>query len=327
MSQRFNPEKVLDEQISLLEWVDSPFGEGWADWYLDTTPGMKKVGRVTSDNRAKESTRLILQEVGTAETVYITKDMCDLIEHAAKQMPDMRLEPHMLFWQNAFIRFERPVMMEWDIAGDPQEVPVMGMTSLVSDVIDADHMEATGSIKFNKGVIHITLIDVDRTEGLTRDQVGIDLFPYDLSAWSFNKEWETVEEPEGESRETFVDAGLARQRKLLLATHLISAQKLAQVSGYKPSRGLRRRAERSGFATYGEIRVVTLRRHYVPSLEDKDSEHEDVEWSHRWVVKGHWRKQYYPSRDEHELIWIQPYVKGPQDKPLIIKDTVYNLKR
>jgi len=29
-----------------------------------------------------------------------------------------------------------------------------------------------------------------------------------------------------------------------------------------------------------------------------------------WLVKGHWRKQYYPSEGKHKLKWINPYWKG-----------------
>lgn len=43
-----------------------------------------------------------------------------------------------------------------------------------------------------------------------------------------------------------------------------------------------------------------------------------IEWSHRWIVSGHWRNQWYPSSGTHELTYILPYVKGPDDKPLRI---------
>jgi hypothetical protein len=49
------------------------------------------------------------------------------------------------------------------------------------------------------------------------------------------------------------------------------------------------------------------------------------EWSHRWVVRGHWREQWYPSEGVHRLIWIEAFVKGPEDRPLIIKDTVFSV--
>lgn len=48
----------------------------------------------------------------------------------------------------------------------------------------------------------------------------------------------------------------------------------------------------------------------------------------RWVVRAHPRNQWYPSKGRHELIWIDPYVKGPDDKPLKeTKATVFAVTR
>ena len=47
-----------------------------------------------------------------------------------------------------------------------------------------------------------------------------------------------------------------------------------------------------------------------------------VSWSHRWLVNGHWRNQWLPSRAAHRLQWIAGYVKGPASKPLVVKDRV-----
>ena len=51
------------------------------------------------------------------------------------------------------------------------------------------------------------------------------------------------------------------------------------------------------------------------------------EYSHRWQVSGHYRNQYYPSTGEYKRIMIKPYVKGPKDKPLIVKERVYKVTR
>jgi len=49
-----------------------------------------------------------------------------------------------------------------------------------------------------------------------------------------------------------------------------------------------------------------------------------VEWSHRWMVRGHWRLQPYgPQRTLRRAQWIDPYVKGPEDKPLDVRPTIW----
>lgn len=39
-----------------------------------------------------------------------------------------------------------------------------------------------------------------------------------------------------------------------------------------------------------------------------------VDWAWQWAVRGHWRDQ--PTKEGTKLIWIHPYIKGPEDKPL-----------
>ena len=101
----------------------------------------------------------------------------------------------------------------------------------------------------------------------------------------------------------------------------------------------------------GTVTVVKLRRH---SARQPDGE-PVVEWQHSWIVRGHWRWQPYGQRStdhEHELekpivvngkrvrhctrhgcdyhedrIYINPFVKGPEDKPLKQTDKVYALVR
>lgn len=49
-----------------------------------------------------------------------------------------------------------------------------------------------------------------------------------------------------------------------------------------------------------------------------------VEWSKRWFVRGHWRLQPYgPNRSLRRPTWIDPYVKGPEDKPLDARPSVW----
>lgn len=61
-----------------------------------------------------------------------------------------------------------------------------------------------------------------------------------------------------------------------------------------------------------DVRVVTLKKRRARSK----GESEAVEWSHRWVVQMHKRRQWYPSKQEHKVIFVGPFVKGPEGKPL-----------
>lgn len=61
-----------------------------------------------------------------------------------------------------------------------------------------------------------------------------------------------------------------------------------------------------------DVRVVTLRKRRART----QGESEAVEWSHRWVVQMHKRRQWYPSIQGHKVIFVGPFVKGPEGKPL-----------
>ena len=64
-----------------------------------------------------------------------------------------------------------------------------------------------------------------------------------------------------------------------------------------------------------QVLIVQLRRReYID--EENSNKSNPVEWSCRWFVRGHWRNQYYKSENVHKPIWIDPYIKGPEDKPL-----------
>lgn len=43
-----------------------------------------------------------------------------------------------------------------------------------------------------------------------------------------------------------------------------------------------------------------------------------MDYRHRWLVRGHHRAQWYPSLNAHKVIWISPYVKGPEGAPMLV---------
>ena len=71
------------------------------------------------------------------------------------------------------------------------------------------------------------------------------------------------------------------------------------------------------------VRVVDLRTPETMPHEPGDGE--GIDWQSRWWVRGHIRAQWCPSSESHKLIWIAPYLKGPEDKP--IAEKVYRVVR
>jgi hypothetical protein len=73
----------------------------------------------------------------------------------------------------------------------------------------------------------------------------------------------------------------------------------------------------------GDVRVVRLRQ------RDTDARRKPgpSQWHHRWVVRMHKVRQWYPSENRHKVIYRGPYVKGPRNKPLLTGETVRALMR
>lgn len=61
------------------------------------------------------------------------------------------------------------------------------------------------------------------------------------------------------------------------------------------------------------IQVIALRR----ATRDR-SGHDDsmtMDWACHWLVRGHWRQQFYPKAFRYMPIWILPHMKGSLEKP------------
>jgi len=74
-----------------------------------------------------------------------------------------------------------------------------------------------------------------------------------------------------------------------------------------------------------EVRVVMLRRKETTHHEHNTGE--TIERTHRWLVRGHWRNQWYPSMGVHRPKWIPEHIKGPDDKPLIVREKIFSVSR
>ena len=48
-------------------------------------------------------------------------------------------------------------------------------------------------------------------------------------------------------------------------------------------------------------------------------------YHHRWPVRMHKVRQWYPSLQQHRVIWRGPYIKGPADAPLLVSEKAYRI--
>lgn len=99
---------------------------------------------------------------------------------------------------------------------------------------------------------------------------------------------------------------------------LLMSQPVAAVADAVYARADRRRIQREQQEP-PRVRVITLRR---PANSTAGGE-SDREYHHQWIVRGHWRQQWYPGREVHRPVWIAPHVKGPEGAPMLGGEKVY----
>jgi hypothetical protein len=90
----------------------------------------------------------------------------------------------------------------------------------------------------------------------------------------------------------------------------------------RAERHARRRAARGGIR-HSDVTVIRLRRESARYRRESAP----VDWDHRWIVRGHWRNQWHPSLKSHRQKYIAPYVKGPDDRPLIVTEKAVEFLR
>jgi hypothetical protein len=122
--------------------------------------------------------------------------------------------------------------------------------------------------------------------------------------------------------ETYQDVhGLESILRIVRAAWLLMQQPLARASDAHPDRTAQKRLRRAGYEPQ-RIRVIELRRPAHSGSGDGSRE-----FHHQWIVRGHWRQQWYPLREVHRPVWIAPHIKGPEGAPLIGGEKVYAWKR
>lgn len=112
----------------------------------------------------------------------------------------------------------------------------------------------------------------------------------------------------------------------VLSWWLIVKQQMVAVAEEVPPKEARRRLQRAvddRDVRIPMVNVVDLRRRaHTDTIHTTGG----VEFSHRWGVRPHWRRQWYPSLQEHKLRLIGFQIRGPEDKPLVLKKTVFDVR-
>ena len=322
---------AYDAQMALWRWYRGDEGHAY----------LLNHARMNIEPLEYEATKEILLKQYSAEDwrllscdpIFVSREMCEVIDFAQETFePEPLLETDLLT-PRGFVFFEKPfdVMDRFDA---PTTVAAFSWVRLYQSADDAT-AQIVSEILDHHGKGPPSAAEVDeRIESVAGvEPAGLSLTLYALSAphledlkwmrgevppvlpmhltpWYFNMEFNPFEE-DAQGFET----GAMWWWRILQSTFRLMQQRIAVKHIERPDRNQRRLAKSYGVKE-PEVVVVRLRRE---ASETGEPTGEEANYSHRFIVSGHWRNQPYPKEGIYRQIWISPYVKGPEDKPLIVR--------
>lgn len=239
------------------------------------------------------------------ETVYLPPETVALVHHAAQQLPAD--EPLSL----DDMPFERVCVF----LGEPLTLPVEGYVSLCIDAFLIMRIRDGGRIATDDTEITSYIgYACAREEGNSVGailQVFVELGP--------------VGAPVGSVTCDIVDGGIALKFSgFIHALWHIAALPMMNTTTARPIEPGARKA-RKKLAGRGNVNVIGLR--HRPAITVAGSPAVARTYRCQWVVRGYWRRQACGvGRTERRRVWVNSYIKGPSDAPLVVSRKVYKVQ-
>jgi hypothetical protein len=252
-------------------------------------------------------------------TYFVTADMTAIAKGAAPSLPVSGLDVTVLPSESGFMVFDAPVAHAAFADGD---MPVAAIAWEAYSNLAHDAADIPGCICPEE--------DIDPNCRGAGAAEGVELIPLTVHSgqliplgkhdWSLASPDRSDDDEAANPEEPFRPVNNAPDLdsyKPFFAAWVLMQQSITQCERTQPDRAQRKLCAR--LALPSDVVIVRLRRIDFPEREPSG---ELVPWSHRWLVGGHWRQQFYPSDKTNRPIWINPYVKGPKEKPLVVKEKV-----
>lgn len=217
--------------------------------------------------------------IANAAPIYLSDDMMGVALALGQTVPDFVLRREDVYIPTAYVSLENHAFIHLD-SGESFEVAALAW--------------APATYPRGEGV-WLCLVVIDPTDDVTR---------FFSVGWVY-----------GEALHEAQAQGIYSHFALSFAASLwnIMASKLSVSEKRRPIRSVRRR-----FKGLEElITIIRLREKAYEYAESND--HRTVNWSCRWVVREHYRINPNPSPGSPSMSIVRSHVKGPGNKPLVIK--------
>lgn len=281
---------VMDKQQSALRWIASE--EGQQDFFGGQTrrivhvDGTETLGDSLEQDETKSANRLLYNHLVTllvgGEPFYWSPELSSLLTQVSADMPPWTLRREAIITPHGYMWFDQPLPLP-----DGSQIEAIGWGMRGRD--------APGQ----------------------RVQIIACLW---LVGWqgqpAMSFVWDTgTTQPNdtAERRDVLTQAVYNRMIVYVAAAFALFEQRILVAPRVRPDRATLRRMTKAG-RKERDLFVVTLRR---AAHQADTGEGEPVEWSCRWIVRGHWKQQPYgPGNTLRKPIFILPHVKGPDGLPL-----------
>lgn len=320
MHERQQWQDAYDAQLSTWRWLTSEHGRTWLrlryEWEVQDEPWPEVTKKLLAGMFSVE-----IEKVRGSSPYFVSSEMCEVVNVAREEFQPEPIYPTDFLTPSGFLYYEQPHEMS-DRYGTPVMLHAFSWSPVIADAKpDAkpdeeewtdDEMMKLFVEQGGNGGVALTLYTVPKQAGWPSGYgTPPPLVPLHLTPWWFDMTFDG-NEIDADGKPTAAEEWW----KIIQTTLRLMQQRMAVHHEQRPSRPQRREAERVGFSGQS-ITVVRLRREKSETSEGHEPS--AANYSHRFIVGGHWRNQWYRSFQGHRQIWIAPYVKGDEDLPLVIK--------
>ncbi|NUT99185.1 MAG: hypothetical protein HOY78_44990 [Saccharothrix sp.] len=297
---------------------------------------MVKAGRFSLDlirsRDPERAAQLILdaerERLAQAALYWVSEEMTQVATAAAETLPeDLRIEETHQPAKQGFIVFAEPIgSYLGDVLGDRRvDIAAASWGPLVGKP------DTTGVTFYSVRDVDYVRHSLTRILGRPVKRTELDSALKTTPEWLWDNEFtlhhgNTIADLDalGELSTLVLGQAIVPWLKVLYTSWLLMTQPgISQTEKAEPNRRLQRRSAREGMRT-SEVRIVHVHRQHRDKPDGTPpSAAGERKYTARWLVRGHWRNQPYgPNRSMRRLVWINPQIRGPQDKPLKTSQTV-----
>jgi hypothetical protein len=336
------PSQVLDYRADLIDRLGSQQYVAYLGNFLAS------LGRTDPDKRTRQAwvesapafAKNMALGLRASEVYHVQAEMMSVLKAAASELDGLDYLVHdRLLSEQGFLVFDHPWLTK----------EVTGKTVSYS-ALQWSHTSFEGEAGSTPGIWVFYYTDIDDPndevsqtlfEGKSREEIW-DLGRYHMSHCQFLAYEQRVGPAEIMTpddyrtlfgyRQDEVVAKTPNDARLMVALFRLLGQVLVEVKDAPIERAASRRARKANLPA--RVQTVKLRRKEIRYLNEGDHESGHIDWQHSWIVRGHWAWRKCGS--EHVLaepyekgyrarIYVAPYLKGPEGKPLVITEKVFDL--